>query len=139
VSGAIGLTVENDALAMVKKITMPGGPIPDLTFEYDHLDRETLRGRGSALWWTTWAGGIATTTTPDGDGVTRVVDGRGRTVKSSHAAGPDREFRQAGSAATAGQRAASADRGTGLVARTQGSDGCRCRSALGWIQVTGSR
>ncbi len=48
VVGPIGLTVQNDAMAMVTAITMPGGP--DLTFDHDQLGRETLRGRGDALW-----------------------------------------------------------------------------------------
>jgi RHS repeat-associated protein len=75
--------VAHDAAAMRTGITFPDGPMPDLVFAYDYLGREKTRTRGNSSWQTSWSGAVATTTTTTGDVITRVVDGRGRTVKTS--------------------------------------------------------
>lgn len=79
--------LSNDAGARLTGLTMPGGPMPSLGFGYDHLGRETSRRRGSAAWTTRWSGATATTAGPNGDVATSVVDPRGRTMKSTYAAG----------------------------------------------------
>jgi hypothetical protein len=62
----------------VRAVDATSPPVPRRTFEYDHLDREVQRSRGTSQWLTTWTSGEGTTSQPNGDQVSVLVDGRGR-------------------------------------------------------------
>jgi RHS repeat-associated protein len=78
-----------DELARLSSIEVDpaAGSTPRRTFEYDYLDRETVRTRGTATWGTSWSSGEGTTILPTGDGVTVLLDGRGRVARKTFSAG----------------------------------------------------
>jgi RHS repeat-associated protein len=87
--GDVTFTYAHDALARLTAITPPAGGSPKQEFGYDSLGREASRSRGSSTWTTVWSGGEGTTTAPNGDVVTTLLDGRGRTARVGYAPGSE--------------------------------------------------
>ena len=68
-----------DGLHRLVSVTPPP-PSVQQTFRYDGLGRVTRRTLGTSTWMQSWASGAASLSTPGGDSITTLFDGRNRPV-----------------------------------------------------------
>ncbi|MDP1828229.1 MAG: HNH endonuclease [Archangium sp.] len=79
---------EYDALARLKKVTPPAGPLLEQFWDYDALGRVKSHVDGAKTWTTLWSDGVGATSLPDGMGtLTTLSDSRGRVLSVSASGG----------------------------------------------------